>query len=119
MLSSAAIILGIIFAPALWQYAPALIDLIFKRKSQRNKELKEDGLAFRTFLLEDNKKLQDQMVVLIASNAALSKQLTEVKSELDATLRILEAKDQVIKELSVEIEKLRVEVKLLSELLKK
>ena len=114
-----AIILGIIFAPALWQYVPKLLELIFKRKLDANKELKEDGLAFRQYLLTENATLQSQIQLLIESNKELALQFTAVKQELDSTVKMLEEKDKAIGELSQEVHKLRSEIHILNDILKR
>lgn len=125
-----AIILGIIFAPALWQYFPKLLEVLFKGRTQskkelreaeiqKTKELKEDGIAFRQYLLDENKNLQAQMQILISSNETLSKQLTEVKAELDATVKLLETKDKLIVDLTAEVTKLKNQVQILNDVLKK
>jgi len=113
------LILGIVLAPALWQYIPKLLELIFKRKIEANKELKEDGIAFRQYLLTENSTLQSQIQLLIESNKELALQFTAVKQELDSTVKMLEEKDKVVSELTNEVHKLRDEIRILNDILKR
>jgi len=106
-------------SPALWQYFPKLLEILFGNKARAAKELKADGEAFRTYLITENENLQSQMITLISNNETLSKQVSSMKEELDTTVKLLEAKDKVIGELSSEVHKLRIEVQTLNNLLKK
>lgn len=106
-------------SPALWQYFPKLLELLFGNKARVAKELKADGEAFRTYLITENKNLQIQMTTLLSSNESLSKQLIILKEELDSTVKILESKDKLIEELGEQVHKLRIEIETLNKLLKR
>lgn len=113
------IVLVAALSPALWQYVPKLLELIFKRKIEATKELKEDGIAFRTYLLTVNDQHQKQLDILIKSNESLTRVLATVREELDTTNKLLEAKDKLIVSLNDEVSKLKTEVEILNNLLKR
>lgn len=118
-MSDALIILGLILSPGLWTAGTKLLDSWFARKKEANKELKEDGLVFREFLMSENKDLKSKLDTLIASNEALIKSNNDLNVELKKALSELEDKNDIIAKMEQEVENLKTQIAILNDLLKK
>lgn len=118
-MSTALTLITILAGGAFWQYLPKIVELIFARKKEINKELKEDGKVFREYLMAENAELKTKLDTLIKSNEALIESNLALNSKLEIALKELEDKNDIIAKMEKEVENLKQQITILNNLLKK